>query len=313
MLIAIIGSFLLGWSLGANDAANVFGTAVSARLVRWRNAALLTALFVILGAWLQGRVGVHTVSTLTVQTPGAAATAVFAAALTVALLTAMKLPVSTSQAVVGSIIGVGLMKGELNTSGLAKVVLCWLGTPVGAIVLYVALYWLSRWLIHLLRPSIFTMDIIQRAGLILAGCYGAYALGANNVANIAGPLVQSGAVSVDHAVIIGAVSIATGVLTLSKPVMLTVGRGIAKLDGLSALLVVLAASATVHVYAFVGVPVSTSQAAVGAVLGIGLVRGLQVIHWRTLRNVLLGWLGTPVIAVATAALIYFLSHLEYTP
>jgi PiT family inorganic phosphate transporter len=313
MLIAIIGSFLLGWSLGANDAANVFGTAVSTRMVRWRNAALLTALFVILGAWLQGRVGVHTVSTLTVQTPGAAATAVFAAALTVALLTALRLPVSTSQAVVGSIIGVGLIKGELNTSGLTKVILCWLGTPIGAILLYVLLYGFSNWLIRTLRLSIFTMDSVQRVGLVLAGCYGAYALGANNVANIAGPLVQSGAVGVDHAVIIGATSIAAGVVMLSKPVMLTVGRGIAKLDGLSALLVVLAASATVHIYAFIGVPVSTSQAAVGAVLGIGLVRGLQVIHWRTLRNVLLGWLGTPVIAVACAALIYFLSHLEYAP
>jgi PiT family inorganic phosphate transporter len=313
MLIAIIGSFLLGWSLGANDAANVFGTAVSTGMVRWRNAALLTALFVILGAWLQGRVGIQTVSTLTVQTPGAAATAVFAAALTVALLTALRLPVSTSQAVVGSIIGVGLIKGELNTSGLTKVILCWLGTPIGAILLYVLLYGFSNWLIRTLRLSIFTMDSVQRVGLVLAGCYGAYALGANNVANIAGPLVQSGAVGVDHAVIIGATSIAAGVVMLSKPVMLTVGRGIAKLDGLSALLVVLAASATVHIYAFIGVPVSTSQAAVGAVLGIGLVRGLQVIHWRTLRNVLLGWLGTPVIAVACAALIYFLSHLEYAP
>jgi PiT family inorganic phosphate transporter len=313
MLIAIIGSFLLGWCLGANDAANVFGTAVSTGMVRWRNAALLTALFVILGAWLQGRVGIQTVSTLTVQTPGAAATAVFAAALTVALLTALRLPVSTSQAVVGSIIGVGLIKGELNTSGLTKVILCWLGTPIGAILLYVLLYGFSNWLIRTLRLSIFTMDSVQRVGLVLAGCYGAYALGANNVANIAGPLVQSGAVGVDHAVIIGATSIAAGVVMLSKPVMLTVGRGIAKLDGLSALLVVLAASATVHIYAFIGVPVSTSQAAVGAVLGIGLVRGLQVIHWRTLRNVLLGWLGTPVIAVACAALIYFLSHLEYAP
>jgi PiT family inorganic phosphate transporter len=54
----------------------------------------------------------------------------------------------------------------------------------------------------------------------------------------------------------------------------------------------------VHIYAVVGVPVSTSQAVVGGVLGIGIVKGVRTVNRRTLRNILLAWVTTPVISFA---------------
>jgi PiT family inorganic phosphate transporter len=55
---------------------------------------------------------------------------------------------------------------------------------------------------------------------------------------------------------------------------------------------------TVHVFAEIGVPVSTSQALVGAVIGVGFMRGVRSIHSDVLKNIVLGWVLTPIVAGA---------------
>ena len=94
---------------------------------------------------------------------------------------------------------------------------------------------------------------------------------------------------------------------------MTVGKGIVKLDSFTAFICVLAHAVTVHIYAIVGVPVSTSQAIVGAILGIGLIKGVHVIHYKMLRTVSLGWLATPFIAAVFSAVGYFIVNLRYVP
>ncbi|MEJ2097660.1 MAG: inorganic phosphate transporter [Deltaproteobacteria bacterium] len=75
-MLSIAGGLFLGWSLGANDASNVFGTAVSSRMIRFWTAAVLAALFVVLGAVISGQAGIETLKGLTnprpsrVQIPG---------------------------------------------------------------------------------------------------------------------------------------------------------------------------------------------------------------------------------------------------
>jgi len=78
--------------------------------------------------------------------------------------------------------------------------------------------------------------------------------------------------------------------------MYTVGKQITQLDHFSAVIAVLAQAITVWIYALIGVPVSTSQAIVGAVIGAGLARGSTNINYKILRNIALGWLQTPLIA-----------------
>ena len=78
--------------------------------------------------------------------------------------------------------------------------------------------------------------------------------------------------------------------------MMTVGRSLVELEAFSALVAVLAMAVTVHVYAHLGVPVSTSQAIVGGVLGIGLFKGAKTINRRAVVNILFAWLNTPLIA-----------------
>ena len=157
----------------------------------------------------------------------------------------------------------------------------------------------------------FVYDPTIRILLIVCGCYGAYALGANNVANVSAVFVGPGMLDVSQAALFGSISIAAGAVTYSKAVMMTVGKGIVQLDSFTAFVCVLAHAVTVHIYAIVGVPVSTSQAIVGAVLGVGLIKGGQTIHFKTLGHIFAGWTATPFIAGFFSATGYFISHLEY--
>jgi len=313
-MFRVISGILLGWGLGANDSANVFGTAVSSRMVRYSTAAILSAIFVMLGAIIQGDEGIKTITNLSTQSINSAFITSTAAAITVIFMTVLKLPISTSQAVVGAIIGSAVMTGgvsAINTSELAKIVICWFATPVGALLFTFIFYYLFRWFFKVIKADMVTSDGLLRTGLIVAGCYGAYALGANNVANVTG--VYAGTLlTVEQAVIIGGISIASGVLTYSRNVMFTVGKGIVPLDAFSALVTVVAHAVTVHIFAIIGVPVSTSQAIVGAVIGIGLIRNVESINYRVAAKVFSGWFFTPISAFLIALLLNVVFHLKLT-
>jgi PiT family inorganic phosphate transporter len=312
-MLSLLGGIFLGWSLGANDAANAFGSAVSSKMLRFWTAAVLAAVFVLLGAVLEGRAGIDTLQGLTQLTLKKATAASVAAALTVTLMTLWGLPVSTSQAVVGAILGIGFLNRQLDLSGLSKVVACWVGTPVGGLIVAVIVYRILSVAMNRINIDLFRTDILLRVSLIAAGSYAAYALGANNVANVTAVFVGAGHISVFSATVIGGLSIALGILTFSRPVMETIGKKLVRLDPFSALVVVLAEAITVHFFTFLGVPVSTSQAVIGAVLGVGIVKGVNTVSRRTLTNILFGWLLTPAIACFIAVALYFAVNLRFIP
>lgn len=308
--IVLSGAFL-GWGLGANDSANIFGTAVYTKVVKYSTAVILTSIFVILGAYVDGYRGIgklsHYAFSSGITTPKAAFFVMLAAALTVAVMTVLKLPVSTSQAVIGAIIGGGILQGTADFTASLQFFSAWVATPIGAMLISFILYRLTmKWLGEKLTGFRF-YEIFIHVGYIVVGIMGAYSLGANNVANVtavfSGPL---GMLTPQQATLVGGLSIALGVLTFSKPVMSTVGGSIVPLTPIAGLLVVLSVSITVYIYALIGTPVSTSQAVVGAIIGIGLQTGVKTINMKVVRNILFGWLGTPTAAGLLSFLLSFL-------
>ncbi|MFW6308864.1 MAG: inorganic phosphate transporter [bacterium] len=291
----LISGILLGGTLGANDSANIFGTAVSTRSIKFETAVALTSAFVVIGAALEGTGGIHTLGSLAEQTLMSAFLTSLAAAFTVALMTFLGLPISTSQAVVGAIIGAGILKGNIHFAPLIPIVIAWITTPLGAALISYLTYKLY---IKFLDPkinSIGEIDYFVRAGLIIAGIYGAYSLGANNVANVMGVYVQADLFTPAMGGLIGGMSIGLGVI-YSRRVMRTVGSKITRLTPLTALIAVLAHSITLYIYAKIGIPVSSSQAIVGGVIGVGLVKNANMLDQETIKNILFGWLGTPTVA-----------------
>ncbi|MDQ7822390.1 MAG: anion permease [Candidatus Eremiobacteraeota bacterium] len=307
----LLGGIFLGWSIGSKDFANVFGTAVTSRMLRFWNAVVYASLFCMLGALLEGERGIETLSRLAPQNLQTAIISTVAAALTITILNVIRLPISTSQAVVGSIIGIGIMTGKAEFHGLGKIVLCWLGAPVGAAMIVVPLYLGLGKIYNSLHLNIFQRDALLRSSLIIVGCYASYAMGANVTANIAAVFVSSGLLTARAAALIGSLSIALGIATFSKGVMMMVGRGLIKLDAFSALVAVLAEALTVHFFAVIGVPVSTAHAIIGSILGIGFIRGFKALKVKNLVGILVAWGLAPLIACIFAMIIFFLSNLHY--
>ena len=302
----VISGIFLGWSLGANDSANIFGTGVTTGIVKYRTAILLTAIFVLIGSIIEGPKCMRIVGDLSRLVPIEAFLCALAAAITMTILTFFAIPASTSQAIIGAVIGAGILSGSADFSKLIKIVVCWFLTPIGGIIFGYLLYHSLKFIFDKTIPSLTSRNTIYAVGIIVAGCYGAYSLGANNVANVTGIYVGSGLLSCQTAAFIGGLSIASGTLTYGKKVMITVGKGIAPLDPFTALVTILAEALTLYLFTQIGVPVSSSQAIVGTVVGVGIVGGLRTINPKMLVKITVGWIITPFVAgLMTILFIYF--------
>jgi PiT family inorganic phosphate transporter len=337
-LLFLVSGLFLGWSLGANDAANVYGTAVGTRMIRFRTAAIACSVFVVLGAVIGGAGASDTLGELgSVNAPPGAFTVALAAALSVTWMTRLGLPVSTSQAIVGAIIGWNLFSGShTDFTSLTKIVTSWILCPILAAVFAAALLKLAQGLLRVLPLHLFRIDSATRYGLILAGVFASYSLGANNIANVMGVFVPSAPFdeldvfglfrlnAAQQLFLIGGISIAVGVFTYSKRVMLTVGLELFRLSPISALIVVLAQGLVLFLFSSESlehwlssqglptiplVPVSSSQAVIGAIIGIGLAKGGRNIRVRILGRISLGWLATPLVSGAIAFVaLYFVQN-----
>ena len=94
------------------------------------------------------------------------------------------------------------------------------------------------------------------------------------------------------------------VTSYGKKVADTVGKGITPLDIPGAFVAQISSAFGMHFFSLLGIPVSTSSAIVGAVVGVGLVKGMKAISKKTIMTILLGWLLTPIFAAAAAFLMY---------
>ena len=297
--LPVLSGIFLGMGLGGNDAANVFGPGVAAGLIRYRTATIITALFVIIGAYLQGPECMETFKQMSSHPdiPFAVLSS-FSAAVVVFFFIRVGTPVSTSQAIMGSLIGVALARGQKVSWGLffGKVVPAWVLTPLGGAVLGFLLYLILGNLVERWAKGAKLFDATVRLGIIVAGVYAAYSLGANNVANTTGVFYAAGMLSARLASLVGSLGIAIGVLFFSEKTMYTIGKRITALGPFSALVAVIAEAITVHFYTHIGVPVSTSQAMVGAIAGVGFVKGTKTVNTQVLKRIVIGWVTTPLYA-----------------
>ncbi len=325
IIIFLSSGLFLGWALGANDAANVFGTAVGSRMIPWLTAALICSVFLVLGAVISGAGATQTLGKLgAISEPAGAFMTALSAAIAVFAMTKAGLPVSTTQAIVGGIIGWNLFSGtSTDTKVLTTILSTWIICPLLAAAIAMILYSTATKIMRRSRLHLLRVDAYTRIGLFVAGAFGAYSLGANNIANVVGVFVPSSPfrdfsigdnLSVSAAqqlFLLGGLAIGVGVLTYSKRVMMTVGSGLSRISPVAAFVAVTSHSIVLFIFASRGleswlaslglptiplVPVSSSQAVVGAVVGIAILKGTAGIRWPLLGRIVLGWIVTPFIA-----------------
>ncbi|MFH0739283.1 MAG: anion permease [Candidatus Omnitrophota bacterium] len=293
----------VGWSIGANDAANSLGPAVGSKVLNLRQAIILIVIFGFLGATLQGSHVVKTIGKGIVPINSLpkdvalylALIATFAACAWVVLATYWKMPISTSHSIVGAVAGAGLAIGApVKWRVLLDIFLCWIFTPIGAAILGYIFYRVFKNIFYRIIPRRY-LKVSFTVLIILSGCYVAYSWGANDVANATGVIAGAGVLDARTSIIFGGLAIVLGIMTWGYKVIETIGSEITSLLPIMAFSAQLASAINVHIYTVFGIPVSTSHSIVGAIFGVGLVRGVRVVNVRVMREIIICWLATPFV------------------
>ncbi len=298
----------MGWNIGANDTSNCVGTSIGCGLISFRNAVVLVSVFALLGALLQGQHVMHTIGKGIVKANlsyPAVIIVLTCSGFFVTLATFFRIPTSTSQAIVGGVMGIGLALGaEIDFVKLVTIAESWVICPILVMVLAFALMHLVNFILPKFGSRSLLMQHAMGRLAILSACYVAYSMGANNAGNAVGPIANLGIFHPKLLLFIGGLSIAAGAVTYGKKVAHTVGSGITRLDIPAAFIAQVSAAFGMHFFSLLGIPVSTSSAIVGAVVGVGLVKGFKAISAKMVLTILAGWLLTPTLAAAAAYLCF---------
>jgi inorganic phosphate transporter, PiT family len=302
--LTLLSAIGIGWSIGANDAANSMGTAVGSRVLTLRQAIIQISLFGLLGALLQGKHVTDTIGKgivpLNTLAPDMAASvamiAAFAACGWVVLATYFKMPISTSHSIVGAVAGAGLaIHAPIQWAVLKNIFICWIFTPLGAAILGLVLYYAINPVFTRMIPGRLAQPLLRWL-IVLSGWYVAYSWGANDVANAVGVISGAGILTPLSAVALGGLAIVLGIVTWGYRVIETIGTSITSLLPVMAFAAQLASALNVHIYTLFGIPVSTSHSIVGAIFGVGLVRGLKLVNIGIMSEIVVCWLATPFVS-----------------
>ena len=159
--------------------------------------------------------------------------------------------------------------------------------------------------------------------MVVTACGMAFAHGSNDVANAIGPLAavvsvaQSGTIAAQSALpmwvlVLGGVGIVVGLATFGRHVIATVGEKITHLTPSRGFAAELAAATTIVVASGTGMPISTTHTLVGAVLGVGMARGIDAIDLSVVGRVFLSWVVT-IPAGAILAIVFFFTFRAVLP
>ncbi|ABR30590.1 phosphate permease [Thermosipho melanesiensis] len=301
----ILPAILFGVFLGSNDSANIFGPSVEMGILRYRLITVVSAISIFFGAIFGGKSGIETISSFSNMNIYFAVLSTISAVLTMVILSKLGIPSSSSQAIVGGILGAGILNNYVNIGILFKLLVAWVLTPIGGMFFGFLMYKVLSVPFNKIRSIQLREKLIVLFTLVI-GAYASFSLGANNVANVTGVFAKK--MGIDTAVFIGGLSISVGALFSNKRVMYTISKRIIELDYFSSAISVLGQAITVWLYSLVGIPVSVSQAIVGAVIGAGFAKGSKLVNKRIIVKIALTWIVTPTFSAFFTILLYYITN-----
>jgi inorganic phosphate transporter, PiT family len=300
-LILVAAALAFAWSIGAHYTGACMGMAYASGAISRDRALIGMAILTVAGAAIAsgkvvGNIGLNLVGASALSVEAAAAIVLTAFALTTAYNYA-KIPTSTIQIFVFSLIGVAL--GDhlsvhwANVDGLVGI---WAAAPIAALGLG---YGITRALPGensdpqvRAEPSVWGSR--SAVLLVFMALAASFAMGANDVANATAVFVSTGLTDVLVAGVVGGIALAVGVLTWGGRLLSTVASDIVKVDRQMAVAAQSAQAAVILTsVVLLGAFTSMNQALVGGMAGAGLARGQRTIHWPVLRGILVGWAVGP--------------------
>ncbi|MCM3714914.1 inorganic phosphate transporter [Halalkalibacter oceani] len=312
-IIAIVIACFFAMNIGASGTAAAMGPAYgSGALPRKRVAMLLVGIFAFCGALAGGEV-VRTIGS------GIISPEIVDVELVVIILTAaclslfianlIGIPLSTSEVVVGAIVGAGIAYQSLYFETLLVIVMFWVIVPVVAFTLALAVG-------TLIRSGERKYTFLKGKGrwrkplvilLIISGCMEAFAAGMNNVANAIGPLVGAGVIGIQEGILLGGAFVALGAIVLGGKVLETNGKRITSLSLLQGSAVSGIGGTLVIIASIFGLPVPLTQVTTSAIIGMGTVeRGFRLWQKNILKQIIKVWVVSPVFSLVLSYLLVLL-------
>ena len=326
LIIGFLLSFLMAIALGGNDAATPTDTAVGARVLTIRQAIALFAIFTALGAVTQGFMVMKTIGTGIVPSIDllGAIIAILSTFIWIMFCNFKGLEISVTHSIIGGIMGYGI--AAYGISGIQwglvqNIAISWVTSPL--LAAFVAFLLCKLVAAITARSNVITRGLPTLLKLSL--CYSAFAFGTNDIANATGVYVTVATVALgtqpEYSVmlllaVLGSAGIAIGGFWLGPKVIETIAFKITRLNPATATAAEIANALVVHLFTIVpymllgyGMPISTSIASVGALVGVGLASyGSTGINRRTVTVLFSSWMATVLI---TAVLTYVLYSIVF--
>ncbi|CCK80718.1 inorganic phosphate transporter [Desulfobacula toluolica] len=318
ILVALIFDFLNGM----NDAANSIATIVSTRVLSPRTAVAWAAFFNLIAAFGFG-VGVAKTIGKGVVNPEIISlwfvlTVLIGAVSWTHICTIMGLPISVSHALIGGIIGAGLVKGGVNVliiPGITKICIFIFLSPLIGMGLGIFFSITTAWIFKNWRPG--DVDRFFRVGQLVSSAMFSLGHGANDAQKTMGIIVMvlvsagwQSDFSVPVWVILSChITIAMGTLIGGWKVVKTMGMRVTKLKPMDGFCAETAAAASIIGNSFAGIPVSTTHTITGGIIGVGTVHRLSAVRWGVAKNIIIAWILTIPGSAAVSGGVYLLLNL----
>lgn len=307
LLAGIVVSIFVGFNIGGSSTGIAWGPVVGAQLLSKVAAAGLMTVFVFLGGWTVGRNVMDTLAgdIITIEISLTAGVAVlFFIGLGILVANIFGVPVPTSMTTVGSIVGLGLATGTANFETIGWIVSWWAVTPIIGfwIGMMIGRYVYSELnqrvqieasegpllTVHrsgsiprlALGPNTTYGELAGTIVVLTIGCYMAFSAGASNIPNAVAPLVSSGALEPNPAILIATVAIGLGGFTIARRTMESVGSELSDIPLLAALIVMSTAATITTFLSWIGIPISLVMASVMTIVGLGWGRATRPITAR---------------------------------
>jgi PiT family inorganic phosphate transporter len=308
---------------GLHDAANSIATVVSTRLLPPLAAVVFAAVGNFAAYWL---VGLHVAETVgkgiidkDVVTPSVVFGALVGAMFWNVVTWIKGIPSSSSHALIGGLLGAGIAHagfGAVESSGTSKTLIAIMLSPMLGFILAMALMLLTSWLFRGFQPRR-AEGIFKTLHLFSSAAY-SISHGGNDAQKTMGIIAvllystghMAGGFHVPEWVVIACyLSIALGTLSGGWRIIKTMGTKLTKLNHHSGFCASTAGSIVVFGASAMGIPVSTTHAITGSVVGTGAARRASSVRWSVAANVVAAWIITIPASAAVGALFYTLTRM----
>ncbi len=316
-LLLLFAVVFFAMNMGASGIAPAFAASYGAKTIRRKKALILFGLFVFAGALVLGRNVSVTIGKNLLPKEfldyNTVLIIITSAALSLFLANLLKVPQSTSQVTVGSIVGAGLYFKHIYIKTLFfKILPAWVLLPAASFfftfLLYRRIYPPKHDNLHIYE-KLFAHEKKLKVCSLVVSCYVAFAIGSNNVANAVGPLFGAGIVGLFPGLLLVSPLFGAGALVLGKGTLETAGRKIVPLGGFSSTLVSFVTATLLIVASLLGIPQSLVQLNIFSLFAVSCLKNghKSSLDLHVTKKTFVIWFITPLLAMGIAYLLLFLN------